>query len=451
MVGPLLIEASRCLASKFSMGAHLPVKFLPMSYERAKHSVDRRTQRGTGPIALIRPAFCAQLRRLTFFLLVVACCLDSPRGSAQTPPPAGSQAWFQKGQVALQNNDLSSAEAAFRQVLVLDPKAGAAYANLGVIAMRQKKWDEALQNLHKAAKLSPKMTGIRLNIGLVEFRRGNYREAIPTFQIVLRETPEAVQPRYLLGLCQVLVEDYASATTTLEPLWNTMSGDVMYLYVFDMAADKSGKKELDERVMKQLIDIGSNTPQFHLILAKAHMYGYDYLKAVDELQKAEAADPLLPFLHFYLGVAYMHLGENEKSEAEFKKDIAIEPDLPDNYEWLGMLYSSQQCDAEADRSFREALKRDPQSGNSYYGLSRILQRQGKINLALKTIDEALKLSPDSYTVHLKRGQILQRIGRNEEANQEFATAKRLLGANLDHDREDFDISVPSPELKQAPN
>jgi len=161
---------------EISVGAHLPVKSPSMPYKRAKHSTDRRTQRGTGPISLIRPAFCAQLRRLTFFLLVAACCLDSPRGSAQTPPPAGAQAWFQKGQVALQDNDLSSAEAAFRQVLVLDPKAGAAYANLGVIAMRQRKWDEALQNVHKAEKLSPKMTGIRLNIGLVEFRQGNYRE-----------------------------------------------------------------------------------------------------------------------------------------------------------------------------------------------------------------------------------------------------------------------------------
>jgi hypothetical protein len=44
------------------------------------------------------------------------------------------KAWFQEGQLALEDNDLSSAEAAFCQVLMLDPKAGAAYANTGVIA-----------------------------------------------------------------------------------------------------------------------------------------------------------------------------------------------------------------------------------------------------------------------------------------------------------------------------
>jgi tetratricopeptide (TPR) repeat protein len=380
--------------------------------------------------------------------MVAACCLASTRGLAQTPPAAGAEAWFQNGQLALQDNDLSSAEAAFRHVLVLDPKAGAAYSNFGVIAMRQKKWDEALQNLRKAEKLSPRTTGIRLNIGLVEFRRGNFREAISPFQMALREAPDAVQPRYLLGLCQVLVEVYPSATMTLEPLWDAMSSDVMYLYVFGMAANKSGKKDLDERAMKQMIDIGSNAPQFHLILAKAYLYAKDYRKAVDELQKGEATDPSLPFLHFNRGIAYMHMGENEKSEAEFKKDVAIEPDIPDSYERLGMLYLRQQRDAES--SFHEALKRDARSANAYYGLTRILQRQGKIDSALKTIDEALKLSPDSYNVHLTRPDLAVE-GKEEEAEQEFAVAKRLLGANLDHDREDLNKSIPSPELKQAPN
>src|SRR3989440_5878140 len=116
------------------------------------------------------------------------------------------QIWFAKGQTALQAGDLDAAEAAFRQVLAADPRAGSAYANLGVIAMRRKEWDHAITLLQKAEKLEPKMAGIRLNIGLVEYRRGNYAAAIAPLASVLRDQPDSQQARYLLGLCQVFTK-----------------------------------------------------------------------------------------------------------------------------------------------------------------------------------------------------------------------------------------------------
>src|SRR6266699_801711 len=59
-------------------------------------------------------------------------------GQQSSPSPGAAnqrmdpQTWFARGQAALQAGDLNAAEAAFRQVLVADPQAGSAYANLGV-------------------------------------------------------------------------------------------------------------------------------------------------------------------------------------------------------------------------------------------------------------------------------------------------------------------------------
>src|SRR5271169_3832527 len=110
---------------------------------------------------------------------------------AAANPRVDPQAWFAKGQSALQAGDLDVAEAAFRKVLVADPGAGSAYANLGVIAMRRKDWDRAILLLRKAAKLEPKMAGIRLNMGLVEYRRGNYAAAVAPLSSVLRDQPDS--------------------------------------------------------------------------------------------------------------------------------------------------------------------------------------------------------------------------------------------------------------------
>src|SRR5262249_43425871 len=102
---------------------------------------------------------------------------------------ADAMTWFSKGQTTLQNGDLDAAEAAFRKVIALDPRSGAAYSNLGVVAMRRKDWDHAIKLLQTAQKLDPRMAGIRMNIGLVEYRRGNYRAAIAPFESVVRDEP----------------------------------------------------------------------------------------------------------------------------------------------------------------------------------------------------------------------------------------------------------------------
>src|ERR1700730_15657711 len=59
----------------------------------------------------------------------------NPRGAPASLAGAGAaaatdaQAWFAKGQAALQAGDLDSAEADFRRVAAIDPNSGAAYAN----------------------------------------------------------------------------------------------------------------------------------------------------------------------------------------------------------------------------------------------------------------------------------------------------------------------------------
>ena len=358
---------------------------------------------------------------------------------------------FAQGQAALQSGDLPAAEAAFRRVLSVDPQSGAAYANLGVIAMRRKEWDHALTLLQKAEKLAPAMSGVRLNIGLVNYRRGDYAAAIAPLASVVRDQPDSQQARYLLGLCRVFTEHYADAVATLEPLWPQMSNDVTYLYVLDIAAHNAGKNDLDEKALSRLVEVGGQTPEFHLILGKAYLNREEPDKAISELELAASANPNLPYLHFSLGVAYMKKSDNERAEAEFRKDIAIEPDLADNYEQLGLLYLQTQKIDEAERLFRESLRYNPRMPVSLLELGRLKQRQGKNREALGFLDTAEKLAPDNQNIHYIRGQVLLRLGRREEAQAELATAKKLVDAGLTKQRAKYgESAVPNPELKQPP-
>ena len=363
------------------------------------------------------------------------------------------EAWFARGQTALQNGDLDAAEAAFRKVVALDPRSAAAYSNLGVIAMRRKEWDSALNLLQKAARLAPKVSGIRLNIGLVKFRRGDYGEAIPALSSVVRDQPDSPQARYLLGLCDLFTERYADAVTMLEPLWPQRANDFMYLYVLSIAADAAAQKELSEKALTKLVDVGGDSPEFHLMLGKAYLNRQETQKAVDELQRAASSNPNLPFVHFNLGIAYVRAGDNARAEEEFRRDIRIEPDLPEPYQLLGEFYVRAGKDDEAEKLFQEALQRNPKMPDSLSGLAKIYLRQEKYQQALAAADAALRLVPNAGNLHFVRGRILTKLGHPEDAKKELTLAAQMRNAAVEKDKELDSLSdgrVPNPELKQQP-
>jgi len=357
---------------------------------------------------------------------------------------------FKEGEKALKAGDLAGAERAFQGVVTIDPQAAGAYANLGVIAMRRKQWRHALQALQHAEQLAPQIPGIRLNIGLVYYRQNDFRSAVAPFESVVREA-DSYQARYLLGLCYFFTERYADAAATLEPLWAQASGQLNYLYVLGIAADKAGRTDLEQRALSRLVETGENSPEFHLLMGKAHLNREEYDEAIAELQQAAKADPKLAFVHFNLGMAYMKKQELEAARAEFLKDIAIEPEIAYNYDQLGMIYSLQQRDAEAEQVFQKALKLDPQLASSHFQLARIYQRENKLPLALSEIDAAKRLAPESEGVYYVRGQVLQKLGRTQEAKAEMQKFTRLSNAAREKRHQELEAGpMPNPELTREP-
>ncbi len=360
-------------------------------------------------------------------------------------------ALFARGEAALRANDLDAAEAAFRRVLAIDPKAGGAYANLGVIEMRRKHWSAALVELRKAEKLAPEVAGIRLNIGLVYFHLQDYAAAIGPFASVVKDAPDSLQARYLLGLCDFFTERYADAAVALEPLWDRESNNLSYLYVLGIAAGEAKRPGLEQRALGRLVEVGGDAPEFHLLLGKASLNRNDDEKAAPELERAAAANPKLPFVHLYLGIAYVRLNKYVEARAEFAKQIALEPDAAEGYDELGALYAVQRDDENAARYFRLALERDRRLARAQFGLADILQRQGKLKESLAALDAAERLAPASRNVHYLRGRVLKRLDRDVEAKKEFAEAQRLADQGLARDEQILrDKITPEPELRDTP-
>src|SRR4030095_15929710 len=153
-------------------------------------------------------------------------------------------------------------------------------------------------------KLAPQVAGIRLNIGLAHYRQNDFRHAIPRFESVVKDQPDSLQARFLLGQCYFFTERWVEAVDMLESLWPQQSSQLNYLYVLGIAADKAERKELGERALTRLVEIGQDSAELHLLLGNAQLNEEAYDDAVKELSAAAEADPKLPFVHFNLAMAY---------------------------------------------------------------------------------------------------------------------------------------------------
>jgi tetratricopeptide (TPR) repeat protein len=373
----------------------------------------------------------------------------SSKGQPRKPPT--TQKEFEEGELALRSGDLDRAERHFRQVLALEPKSAGAYADLGVIYMRRKQWDRAISFLKKAERLAPKIAGIRLNLGLAYYRQSMYAAATPMFESVVKEQPDSSQARYLLGLCYFFTNRWSQATETLDPLWGEQSLNLMYLYVLDIAAHNAGRSDLDRRAAQRMSEIGGDTPEFHMLIGKAHLNNDEYDEAISEFEKAARANPKMPLLHYHLGVAYTHKQNYEAAANEFRQDIAVEPDVAFNYDRLGVLYAMQQNDAEAENNFRRAIALDPRIPSSHFGLAKIYLRQKNYSAALAALDAAEKLAPDDYNIHAVRGQALQQSGQRAKAAAEFAVYTRMLNAAREKREKEMSGEIRNPELMSTPD
>ena len=380
---------------------------------------------------------------------VLLVFLSSSVGAQQTS--ADLKKSYDAGEAALRAGNLDLAEREFKLVVAANPDVAGAYANLGVIHMRRKEFPQALAMLRKAEKLAPEVAGIRLNIGLAYFRQNDFAHAIQPFESVLQQAPDSFQPRYLLGLCYFFTDRWTDTISALEPLWDKASDQLNYLYVVDIAAYKSKNQPLEEKAGTRLVAIGEGSPEFHLLMGKAHLNRGEFDEAIKDLDAAAKADPKLPFVHFNLGLAYLRKQDPDHARAEFHKDIASNPESPFSYEQLGDLESNAGNDEEAARNYRNAIKFSPQLLVARMGIAKIEERRKHYPQALNELDEVIRIDSGDASAHYLRGQVLVRMGRDKEGREELAAAAKMLNEQRAARHKELEgDTVPSPELAREP-
>jgi tetratricopeptide (TPR) repeat protein len=109
--------------------------------------------------------------------------------SALKLSPNDAKAWFNKGSVSLDRNDLYEAERCYRQAVANNARFDSAHCNLGVVLQRLGRLDEAIECLDRAVALNPKDAANWMNKGLCLRDMDRIQEALPCFDTAIQVEP----------------------------------------------------------------------------------------------------------------------------------------------------------------------------------------------------------------------------------------------------------------------
>lgn len=147
------------------------------------------------------------------------------------------------------------------------------------------------------------------------------------------------------------------------------------------------------------------------------------VKAKQAATKALELDPGLAEPHATLGFATLCFDyDAPAAEAQFQRAIQLNPNYQTAHHWYAYTLAAMGRFDDAVTEIRRAEELSPASVNVATDVAEILYWAGDYEAAIEQTGKALELDRDYYPAHFVRGFALEQKGRHEEALKEFEIA-----------------------------
>jgi len=173
-------------------------------------------------------------------------------------------------------------------------------------------------------------------------------------------------------------------------------------------------------------------PKTHMAAGRMLEHQGDLPRAVDQYQRALAADPTLADAHNRLGIVHQRLGRFEEAETFFKQGIEANPNSSMLHNNLGFCYLRQQRYTKAENAFRSALSVAPEFGRARMNLGITLARTSRFGDSVAEFARVVPREAAFCNVAVicedmsDYRQAEQALHKALEANPDYAPAKEHL-------------------------
>ena len=287
-----------------------------------------------------------------------------PKETVQTEGPEKPEMLVEGAQFAdpalrrlkkcVENNDLSCAQAALRQVHDRGIEANPDYLDLKARALsllHQK--DDALKTIERALQLNPQKYRYRMTEGRIHQSFGDQKSAIRSFLLADRLQPHSAETFYSLGMSFFLLGAYERAA----------------------------------KHFQQTLDLDPNYHRAAFMLGIMDMIQFRLADAKVQLERVIAAEPKNPFYHLYYGILLKRLGDNSDALREVVTAKSLNPSYALTRFNLGLLLREKGEYQAAKLELQEAVRLRPQFSAAYYQLGLVCHRLGIETESQKAYEE----------------------------------------------------------------
>jgi len=273
---------------------------------------------------------------------------------------------FQRGLVDHRAGRLLQAQAAYRQILTIDPAHADAHSNLGNALNALGRLSEAEASYREALRLRPNYAEIHNNLGNALNALGRPAEAEASYREALR-----LRPNY--------PEIHNNLAIALKDLGRPAEAETSY------------------RAALRLLP---NYPEAHNSLGAAlHTLGRP-AEAEASCREALRLLPNYPEAHNNLGAAVHTLGRLTEAEASYREALRLRPNYPEAHNNLGNALNALGRPAEAEASCREALRLRPNYPEAHNNLGAALHALNRWRESSACFERLLSLKPDDPAAKL---------------------------------------------------
>jgi tetratricopeptide (TPR) repeat protein len=287
---------------------------------------------------------------------------------------ASARQWQQAG-------DLAGAEAAYRDLLSIDPNNAELWYLLGTVCQPQGKVAETLAAYQRAVAIKPQFAQAQNSLGIALAQQGRSQDAERCFAAAVGANPDFAQGHNNLG----------------------------------NALKEQGRREDALGCYKEAVRLKPDFAEAFNNLGNLQRELGQLDDAVANCRHALRLKPDLADAHNNLGAAYSSQQRWEEAVASYRQAIALRPNHAEAHSNLGNGLRELGRIEEAIASLRQALKLKPDFAEAHGGLAMCLTQQGELEAALASCQAALRLRPEMATGHLSMGFILSELGRRAEA------------------------------------
>lgn len=310
---------------------------------------------------------------------------------------------------AQQKGMLQHAEAAYRQVLALNPNQPDALQLLGVLASQVGHHAAGEELIQKSLQINPANTNARFNLMKI-YRdhsetgafKHRYENALELFKKAESSTPDDIE----------MIGDIANL---LELMERPNDAWPYYRKAYELASS-----------------IKNPTAEAHSILGIVKAMHGDYQASVEHHEQARAMKPYDSTALMHIADAYKKMRNLPAAEKHYLQAIESEPHIWQNHLNLGVFYwENGQLDRSLE-AYNQALKMNPKSPHILTCIGMVHMDKVNFAEAKSVFEKILEIDPDHSQTHLALGNIMMSQGDANGAKQHYQRAYADTNSAIAH-------------------